>query len=351
MKLIPLLFILTTLLLTACGEQEEAARQAKFYAFGTEIDVSLYGVDADTAEKTVTDLEDSFDNINETWHAWKPSTLTRINKAIANGEPVEIKPEVATVIEEAATYAKESHNLFNPAAGKLFELWGYHRDDWFESRPPPAQDKIDAWLKAAPTMDDIHIKDNILTSDNSKVKLGFGGFAKGTAVDAAIDALRKQGVNNAIINIGGDLRAIGKHGNRPWVIGIRHPRKEGAMLASVAVSGDESVFTSGDYERFFTYEGKRYPHILDPGTGYPARDNISATVIHQQAARADAAATALIVAGKDWPEIAASMGIKEVMIVRADGQVEMTPSMQKKIHFTDKSTQPILREIGSTTTP
>lgn len=350
MKLIPLLLILTTLL-TACGEPEEAARQAKFYAFGTEIDVSLYGVDAETAEKTVSDLEDSFDTINETWHAWKPSTLTRINKAIANGEPVEIKPQVAAVIEEAATYAKESHNLFNPAAGKLFELWGYHRDDWFESRPPPAQDKIDAWLKADPTMEDIHIKDNILTSDNPMVKLGFGGFAKGTAVDAAIDALKKQGVNNAIINIGGDLRAIGKHGNRPWVIGIRHPRKEGAMIASVAVSGDESVFTSGDYERYFTYEGKRYPHILDPRTGYPARENISATVINQQAARADAAATALIVAGKDWPEIAASMGIKEVMIIRADGQVEMSPSIAKKIHFTDKSIKPILREIGSTTTP
>ncbi|WP_417498984.1 FAD:protein FMN transferase [Methylophaga sp.] len=350
MKLFPLLLILVALL-TACGEPQESARQAKFYAFGTEIDVSLYGVDAETAEKTVDALEDSFNAINDTWHAWKPSTLTRINKAIANGEPVEIKPQVAAVIEEAATYAKESHHLFNPAAGKLFELWGYHRDDWFESRPPPAQDKIDAWLKAAPSMENIHIQDNILTSDNPMVKLGFGGFAKGTAVDAAIEALKKQGVNNAIINIGGDLRAIGKHGHRPWVIGIRHPRKEAAMLASVAVSGDESVFTSGDYERFFTYEGKRYPHILDPRTGYPAQDNISATVIHQQAARTDAAATALIVAGKDWPEIAASMGIKEVMIVRTDGQVEMTPSMQKKIHFTDKSTQPILREIGTTTTP
>ncbi len=350
MKLIALLFITVTLL-TACGEQQESARQAKFYAFGTEIDVSLYGVDAETAEKTVTDLEDSFNTINETWHAWKPSTLTRINEAIANGDPVEIKPQVAAVIEEAATYAKESHNLFNPAAGKLFELWGYHRDDWFESRPPPPQDKIDAWLKAGPTMNNIHIKDNILTSDNPMVKLGFGGFAKGTAVDAAIDALKKLGVNNAIINIGGDLRAIGRHGHRPWVIGIRHPRKEGVVLASIAISGDESVFTSGDYERYFTYEGKRYPHILDPRTGYPAQDNISATVINQQAARADAAATALIVAGDDWPEIAASMGIKEVMIVRADGQVEISPSIAKKIHFTDKSTKPIIREIGSTTTP
>ena len=343
MKLLPSLFITLTFL-TACSDQE-AARQAKFYAFGTEIDVSLYGVDAETAESTANDLERSFSNINKTWHAWKPSTLTRINEAIAAGKPIDIKPEVATVIEEAATYAKESHNLFNPAAGKLFEIWGYHEDDWFESRPPPAQANIDAWLAAAPTMDDIHIENNVLTSDNPMVKLGFGGFAKGTAVDAAINALKEKGVNNAIINIGGDLRAIGKHGDRPWIIGIRHPRKEGSMLASVAVSGDESVFTSGDYERFFTYEGVRYPHILDPRTGYPARDNISATVIHTQAARADASATAMIVAGKNWPTIAGSLGLKDVMIVRADGQVEMTPTMQKKVRLTDSSHQPIIRDI------
>jgi thiamine biosynthesis lipoprotein len=345
MKLYPLIIVLLSLMLTACGDTDRA-RQAKFYAFGTEIDVSLYGVDANTAESTVSTLEQTFDNVNDTWHAWQPSTLTRINKAIAAGEAINVKPQVAAVIEEAATYARESQNLFNPAAGKLFELWGYHQDNWFESRPPPAQDKIDAWLAAAPTMDDVHIDNGVLQSDNPMVKLGFGGFAKGTAVDAAIDALKKQGINNAIINIGGDLRAIGSHGDRPWKIGIRHPRKEGAMMASVEINDDESVFTSGDYERFFTYEGKRYPHILDPRTGYPARDNISVTVIHKQAARADAAATALIVAGPDWPEIAASMGIDHVMLMRADGQIEMTPAMAKQVHLTDPKQKPVIRQVA-----
>jgi thiamine biosynthesis lipoprotein len=178
------------------------------------------------------------------------------------------------------------------------------------------------------------------------VKLGFGAFAKGTAVDAAIDALRAQGVDNAIINIGGDLRAIGSHGERPWVIGIRHPRQEGRMLASVAVQNDESVFTSGDYERYFSYEGKRYPHILDPRTGYPAREVISVTVIHQNAARADAAATALLVAGLDWPQIAASMGIDRVMLMRADGQIEMSPAMAEHVNLADKTLTPQIRQIS-----
>lgn len=343
MKLIPFILLLS-LLVSGCGDSE-SARQAKFYAFGTEIDVSLYGVDADTAANTVDALEQAFNNVNDTWHAWQPSTLTRINQAIARGETINIKPEVAAVIAEAATYARESQHLFNPAAGKLFEIWGFHQDNWFESRPPPSQNEIKAWLNSAPTMENIQIQNGVLKSRNKAVKLGFGGFAKGTAVDTAIEALKMQGISNAIINIGGDLRAIGRHGDRPWRIGIRHPRKEGGMLASVAIKDDESVFTSGDYERYFAYEGKRYPHILDPRTGYPARDNISVTVIHRQAARADAAATALVVAGKDWPQIAASLGIDHVMLMRADGQIEMTPAMAEQVRLSDPEQDPLIRQV------
>lgn len=346
MKFIPLFFILTCLL-TACGDTDRA-RQAKFFAFGTEIDVSLYGVDKQTAENTISALENAFNSVNNTWHAWQPSTLTRINEAIASGEAIKIEADVAAVIEQAGRYAKDSQHLFNPAAGKLFELWGYHQDNWFESRPPPSQDKINSWLQAAPTMEAIHIENGVLISDSNMVKLGFGGFAKGTAVDAAINALKQQGIENAIINIGGDLRAIGSHGDRPWRIGIRHPRKEGGMMASVAIDHDESVFTSGDYERYFTYESQRYPHILDPRTGYPATENISVTVIHQQAARADAAATALIVAGSAWPQIAASMGIDHVMLMRADGQIEMTAAMAEQVRLINPPQAPLIRQI---TTP
>lgn len=337
--------LILCLFLAACGN-DDRARQAQFFAFGTDIDISLYGVDAETAERTSEALEQAFSAINDDWHAWQPSTLTRINEAIARGEPIAVRSEVAEVIGQAARYARDSQHLFNPAAGKLFELWGYHQDNWFESRPPPAQQDIERWLHAAPTMDNIHIENGMLRSDNAMVKLGFGAFAKGTAVDAAIDALRAMGIENALVNIGGDLRAIGRHGERPWLIGIRHPRKEHTMLASIAVADDESVFTSGDYERFFAYEGTRYPHILDPRTGYPAREAMSVTVIGQDAARADAAATALFVAGEDWPAIAASLGIDHVMLVCADGTVELSPAMNERVKLVDRSQTPRIREIA-----
>ena len=140
-------------------------------------------------------------------------------------------------------------------------------------------------------------------------------------------------VENAIINAGGDLRVIGQHGNRPWRIGIRHPR-ESRILASIEVSGDTSVFTSGDYERFFEVDGQRYHHIIDPRTGYPASSTTSVTIIHSNAATADAAATALFVAGPDqWPSTARNMGIRYVMLIDKQGTIHMNPAMQSRIHF------------------
>jgi thiamine biosynthesis lipoprotein len=342
-------FLLVSLLaLSACSGDDDKALQAKFDAFGTEIDVSLYGVDETTADKTVTLLEQSFSDVNNTWHAWHPSVLTTINEAISEGKTIAVSAEVETLINQAKTLAIASNNLFNPAAGKLFELWGFHQDDWFVSHPPPSEAAINAWLDDIPTMADIHIINGKLRSDNSEVKLGFGGFAKGYAVDTAITILQNLGITNALVNIGGDLRAIGSHGERPWIIGVRHPRKDG-MLAAIALKGDESIFTSGDYERFFEYQGTRYPHIIDPRTGLPARDVTSVTVLHTNAAEADAAATALLVAGKDWPQIAQAMGIDRVMLVRPDGQIELSPKMAKRARLINNTSPPIIREIEKLT--
>lgn len=329
--------------LAACSEPERA-QQARFYAFGTEIDVSLFGVDKETADSTVEALEASFQLTNELWHAWEPSLLMDINAAIAAGESIAVDDKVAAVILHAKQLAEDSGHLFNPAAGHLFSLWGFGSSDWAVSRPPPQQADIDQWLSAPPTMSDITIENGELRSQNTQVKLGFGGFAKGYAVDAAIDVLRAKGIENAIVNMGGDLRAIGSHGQRPWIIGVRHPRHEG-VLASMAVLDDESVFSSGDYERFFEYEGKRYPHIFDPRTGYPADFAMSVTVIDSNASKADAAATALFVAGEDWPTVAAQLKIEHVMMMSRDGEVQMSPAMQKRVNLTGHMEPAVIRDI------
>jgi FAD:protein FMN transferase len=156
-------------------------------------------------------------------------------------------------------------------------------------------------------------------------------------VDRGIALLRAHGIEHAIVNAGGDLRAIGRRGERPWRIGIRAPR-DSRVLAAIEVRDDEAVFTSGDYERYFEYQGRRYHHILDPRSGYPTEGITSVTILHANAGLADAAATALLVAGPaDWPAMAAALGVRSVMVVLADGAIELTELMEPRTWFTDEA--------------
>jgi thiamine biosynthesis lipoprotein len=304
------------------------------YTFGTLVEVTLIGVEEEHALSAYNAILDDFSYMHNTWHAWQPNALARINGLLKTGVPFSLAPSILPLITSAQTLSAQSEGLFNPAIGKLIKLWGFHSDSRDEQLPPPTQAKIDALLASAPNMNDIIIEGLSMRGSNNNLHLDFGGFAKGYAVDIAINHLRELGVENAIVNAGGDLRAIGRHDDRAWRIGIRQPRGEG-VFASVEIEGDESVFTSGDYERFFEHNGKRYHHIIDPRTGQPANQTRSVTVIHADGATADAAATALFVAGpKDWHRIARAMGIKYVMLIDQQGRVHMNPAMAQRIKFT-----------------
>jgi len=154
----------------------------------------------------------------------------------------------------------------------------------------------------------------------------------GNAVDLAIRHLQDMGITNAIVNAGGDLRATGRHGERPWRVAVRKPG--GGIIGAVDVHGDEALFTSGNYERFRQDEQERYPHILDPRSGWPVEDVASVTVIAGEGILADAAATALVVAGlADWPAVAHTLGLNQVLLVDESGTVYLTPEMDQRVRF------------------
>lgn len=300
--------------------------------FGTLVEVKLYGVEEAEARELVGRLAGEFETLHHTWHAWEPGPLGRINAMLPGGEFFPLDAGMLPLIHRARELSLLSGGLFNPAIGRLIALWGFASDEPAQG-PPPAAEAITALLAGTPRMSDLQFDGVRMRSLNPAVKLDFGAFAKGYAVDRAIEHLRAAGVQNAIVNAGGDLRAIGRHGERPWRIGIRHPRG-GGVLASVDVAGDESLFTSGDYERYFDWQGVRYDHILDPRTGYPARGLASVTVFASQADLADAAATALAVAGPgSWLSVARSMGVSGVILVADDGTVTLTPGIQERIQF------------------
>jgi thiamine biosynthesis lipoprotein len=317
-------------LLTAC--QPEREHSASLFVFGTIVEVKLWGASQEQASQAFSEIQEMFQGMHRDWHAWEPGLLVEINQAFARGEEVRANPEINEMIRLSQWAEERSGNCFNPAIGGLVALWGFHTSDYPILGPPPQPEAIAAILEQRPSSRQIRIDGLMLSTDNPAVQLDFGGIAKGYAVDLAVAALRKRGIDSGIVNAGGDLRAFGRHGDRPWRVAIRKPG--GGAIGTVEVEGDEALFTSGNYERFRVDDTERYPHILDPRSGWPVRDVASATVITGQGSLADAAATALIVAGLDgWQEVARSLGLDQVLIVDERGRVYLTPAMERRVQF------------------
>jgi len=329
-----LVTLLITALINGCGSSDinsEPFQQSQLLALGTLVDVSLWDVDTAQANQAIHDIDTQLHDLHHNWHSWLPGRLHDINAALAKGQAIEINDVELKLLQQAQQLAESSQHLFNPAIGQLIDLWGFHSDT--PEGPPPASAAIQKLLLLQPRMSNLSFDDHTLSSNNTAVQLDMGAFAKGYAVDQAIELLKQRGINNAIVNAGGDLRAIGQRGERPWRIGIRHPKQPG-IIAALETQGDESVFTSGNYERFFEYNGQRYHHIIDPRSGHPGSEALAVTVIHNNAAIADAAATALLIAGpKNWHNIAQQMGIHEAMLIDNELTAHLTRAMAQRIQL------------------
>ncbi|MBI1284272.1 MAG: FAD:protein FMN transferase [Thiobacillus sp.] len=330
-------------LLPALGSSRAATLVSEeMYVFGTLVGVDVLAADSEAARAAIADVSHAFTQQNRDWHAWKPGALGDLNRALAAGRTHAVAADLLPLLHQARDLARASDGRFNPAIGKLVGLWGFHNDVLPVGGAPDATALFEL-VAAAPSMDDLVFDGNRVSSRNPQVQIDLGGHAKGVALNQALDRLAAHGYKNALVNLGGNLAVSGTRGDRPWRIGIRHPlggrsdlrhpQGEGA-IASLEVSGRMAVVTSGTYERYRQDGDRRYPHIIDPRSGQPATHVVSATVLHPDAARADVAATALVVAGSTaWPEVARSLGVREVMIVDEAGRVQLTPGMAAMVHF------------------
>jgi len=328
------------LLLAACSREPQTYQQ-QGYVFGTLVEIGIYGEDEARAKQGVASVMREFQRLHDELHAWKPSELSELNAAIAQGRPKTVTPELAEMLQDATRVSVQSEGLFNPAIGRLIQAWGFQADDF--KAVLPDERKIAALVEANPQMTDLVINASEVKSKNRSVKIDLGGYAKGYALDRAAELLHKRGIHNALINIGGNILALGQHGKRPWRVGIQHPRKSGA-LAALELHDGEAIGTSGDYQRYFMLGNVRFCHLINPRSGYPMQGVQAVTVLTHglhAGTLSDVDSKPLFISGASgWREAAAQMNLFEAMLVDAQGNIHITEGLQKRLEFTDRNVHP-----------
>lgn len=282
------------MLLSSCSGNTRHDRT--IFSMDTQIELSIYGRNG---EKMLDKAEEEIKRINEKY-------------SISNVEKSVNAPDGETVaLIDAAQKIKESTNgAFDVGVAPIMRIWGFYSEEFGKKdQRIPTQSEINEALGAA----------------GLGVYLDFGAIAKGYCADKLSWLLRSEGVKSAVLSLGGNVALIGaKPDGTPWTVGIQSPFDDG-LYATVKVQ-DAMVVTSGDYVRYFEENGKRYHHIINPATGYPAESDLtSVTIISNSGATADALSTALFVMGKDKAiEYWQTHGGFELVLITKDGTIHCT---------------------------
>ena len=262
------------------------------------------------------------------------SDVSRVNAA-AGITPVQVHDDVFFVIERAVFYARLSNGVFDPSVGPLVSLWGIGS----ENPRVPTQEEIDKTLSFVNWRDielDANSKSVFLKKPG--MALDLGAIAKGYAADEAAAIIKRAGIERAIIDLGGNIVTCGvKKDKSPWRVGIQNPDEKRGTYIGITQVKEQSVVTSGVYERFFEKDGVRYHHIFSPSGGYPVDNELlSVTVIAHNSIDTDALSTAAFVLGYEkGAALIESLPNKEAVFVMKDMTVRKTSGADFTI--TDKT--------------
>jgi len=233
------------------------------------------------------------DSLMSNWT--QTSDVARINRMAAK-EVIEVHPEVALVVALAGRITRESDGAMDITVEPLVRLWGFLGGP----RRVPAQDEITkALASVGPDKMRFDPVRKTIRFTNPNTKIDLGGIAKGYAVDVVAGGLDRAGTTDALVDLSGNMVALGNAaGKDGWAVGVRDPSGERPYLGTIHLHGD-AISTSGNYEQFVDVDGKRYGHIIDPRTGWPAQGLASVTVVSKSAALCDAWDTGLFVLGSE----------------------------------------------------
>ncbi|HEX3696916.1 MAG TPA: FAD:protein FMN transferase [Polyangia bacterium] len=311
---------------------------------GTDATFSIWTDDQARAERAFELATDEIRRIEHLMTDWDrpgqdPSDIVRINKA-AGKKAVRVSDETLAVIDKSLEMSRHSDGAFDITFAVMHGLWKFDED--LERKVPP-----DAEIAARRKL--INYRDVIVDHAASTVKLrrvgmrvGLGGIAKGYAVDRCADVIRAQGLTNFMVQAGGDLFVAGQKGAVNWMVGVRDPRGGPRDIIAKMPIKDHAFSTAGDYERSFILGGKRYHHIIDPKTGYPAMASRGVTIFAPTAFLADALDDAVFILGPEKGlALVASYPGCAALIVDGANKVWMSPSLEGVLQRTGAPTDGI----------
>jgi len=300
---------------------------------GTWAEITVYSQDAKLANRAIETALDAMTEVDSLMSAYKKdSEISEINRQ-AGQKAVNVSPQTFWVVKSAIHYSEISDGAFDITISPLIRSWGFFRK---QGHIPPKEEINQKRALVNYRLIELDSEHNPLTpfikGEYNRIKLlkhgitlDLGGIAKGYAVDQAIETLRAAKVENVLVNLSGNMYAMGHPRDKDaWRIAIRHPRQKESLLGVLELQ-EEAIATSGDYEKFFIYDGKKYSHIINPHTGYPVLGIASVTIIAKTAMEADALSTTVFVLGSERGlQLIESKDGVEGIIVKVDEKEELS---------------------------
>lgn len=277
--------------LNSCSAEKPYTRDT--YVMGTRAVITIYGMDEEAAGAAASAALHELHRVESVMSAWaEESEISHLNDA-SGGGPFELSEELYSMIERSIGFSDITDGAFDITSGPLIALWGFRGGE----PSVPEKEQIDSVLALTGSRRIELDREKRTVTLPPGMRLDLGGIGKGYAVDRCAEILRSMGAHSALINLGGNMYALGSpEGREYWSIGIRDPRGGDSVVGKLLLR-DEAVATSGNYENFVIMEGKTYGHIIDPRTGLTAAGLLSVTVVAPTAIEADALSTGMFVLG------------------------------------------------------
>ncbi len=330
-----LILLIAVLLLAGCGGSEQENKTGKdgysgeaesasrdFFAMDTYMSVLAYGPEAENAVEEAVREVNRLDSLLSAGD--EDSEVGSINRN-GNGK---LSDDGKMLLKESLSLYEETGGCFDITVYPLVELWGFVGQEY--RLPSDVEIRETLPLIGADAVK-YNEKDGEISFAKEGMKIDFGGIAKGYTSARIISVFQKNGVESALVSLGGNVQALGsKPDGNPWRIGIRDPKDTSSMIGVLSVT-DRAVITSGGYERYFEENGKRYHHILDPKTGYPAESGLSSvTIVCRDGTYADGLSTSLFIMGKErasafWRERSDRF---DAVMVTEDGKICVTEGLR-----------------------